>query len=443
VIRSFLWQVILALRGRSFRGEYARFCAIRDPAALRVFVEERLRSLLVHAWEHVPYYRRILEQNGVVRGNEVDLSRFERLPLLTKEIIRREELVSDEHANRKWYANSSGGATGEPVRLIQDHVFWRWATAASFYYYTHSLGMDRDRSRKVILWGTGRRMSDGYPPLRVRVKHWFRNQLPLDCSRMGEPDMARFARVINRRKPAIIRGYARSLYEFCRYLDREQVPIHPPRAVVISGESLHPDESKAIGTVLGAPVYDYYGSRETGALAGTCSRGRWHVLSFHNFMEIVDADGRPVGAGREGRVVVTTLHNYSMPLIRYDLGDRAVQGDGSCPCGSPLPTLRSLTGRLMENLVAEDGALVSGVNLSISFNLLDWVQAFQLLQEGPRRVRVLVVPRAEPVEADMRVVEGHLKRLLGQGVDVVWDWVEEIPKTPTGKRLYVRGPAGP
>ena len=95
-----------------------------------------------------------------------------------------------------------------------------------------------------------------------------------------------------------------------------------------------------------APVSLGYGLNEIGIIAACCPEtGRYHVHDEHCLIEIVDDENRPVAAGEFGRILVTTLTNFAMPLIRYDTGDIAEALDGPCPCGRTLPSFGEVPGR--------------------------------------------------------------------------------------------------
>jgi len=102
-------------------------------------------------------------------------------------------------------------------------------------------------------------------------------------------------------------------------------------------------------------VADAYSCEEVGAIALQCPRhAHYHVQSENLVVEVLDEDGHPCAAGETGRVVLTTLHNFAMPLIRYELGDYAEVGE-PCDCGRGLPVLKRIHGRRRNMIVLPDG----------------------------------------------------------------------------------------
>lgn len=406
---------------------------------LSSFKETCLKSLLVHAYKNVPYYNRILGSIGLIQHDEVDLSKFGSIPILNKKIIREnwEDLNSKDKTKRRWYYNSSGGSTGEPIKLVQDNSYNQWGQATTHYYYYNILGIDLSYTKKIILWGSERDLYQG-TNIYTKFVRWLNNSILLNSFKMTKDDLSRYVRIINSYKPELIRGYAGSLYELCDYVEKTGLQLYNPTFIISSAEMLSDDKRVKIERVFGNKVYDFYGSREISNLAGECKLGLMHTFNFNNYIEVLDSQNRQVKEGEEGRVVVTNLHNYSMPLIRYEIGDLAVLGPTNCPCSIPLPTLKKVTGRIGEHLVTEEGTLIYTGFLTITFNFKEWVRSFQIVQEDYKLVRIFVVLQSEVNIEDIKEINNMIRFLLGQDCKIIWDYVEEIPKTPQGKHLYVR-----
>jgi phenylacetate-CoA ligase len=324
------------------------------------------------------------------------------------------------------------------LRLVQDRAYQKWSAAANYYYYGDMLHVEEPTAKKVILWGSERDLMKGSVGPKCQLINWISNTVFCNSFRMSPADMENYIARINHWKPELVRGYAGALYDLCSYAALNGIAVVRPKAVISSAERLDESMRNCIEEVFGCKVYDFYGSREASTLAGECSHGLLHMFMPNHYIEVVGPDNTPVAEGEEGRILVTTLHNFSMPLIRYEIGDTAVLGPRVCPCGNPLPTLRRLNGRITEHLVKRDGTLVSGAALTLTFNLKDWVKSFQVLQEDYDSVRILVVRRGEPNHVDMAEAEHRFHVLMGDNCRVSWDFVDEIPVTASGKHLYIR-----
>ncbi|MCP4607490.1 MAG: hypothetical protein GY845_02075 [Planctomycetes bacterium] len=161
---------------------------------LASFQESHFKNLLLHAHKNVPNYTKVFDEIGLVRDGNVDLSRFDRIPILTKEIIRKheEELVSNDLATRKWDYVSSGGSTGEPIKFIQDNVYGRYPLGFIRYYYKNIIGIDEHSVRKAVLWGSERELIRRSVGFNVKVTNWLTKTIFLNSFKTTEDDMDRY-----------------------------------------------------------------------------------------------------------------------------------------------------------------------------------------------------------------------------------------------------------
>jgi phenylacetate-CoA ligase len=449
-IKKPILNILSILSRRDWRQPYAEIKSLATEEEMLGFQKERLEKLLSHAYRNVPYYNKIFDECGIVSNDSVNLSRFNEIPILTKDIIKRHQkgLISRDYKTRKWHFTSTGGSTGEPTTFIQDNVYDRWGNAAFYYYYKDILGIDEPSVKKVILWGSGRDSFQGGVGLKAKIFKWLNNTVFLNSFKMTREDMDRYLDIINSYQPHLVRGYASSLYELCRHAERKGVKIHAPQVVISSAETLSDEMREQIERVFGAKVYNFYGSRETNNLAGECREGLMHILTFHNYVEILDDNNQPAKEGGLGRVIATNLHNYSMPFIRCDLGDMAVLGPSRCQCGNPLPTLESVLGRSSEVLFTSGGAPTSpcitpflfypGCTASPSgIKQYQKIKQFQVIQRAKGDILIKIVREADVDEKEFDYVVTNFKEYLGADTRVELRFVDSIPPLPSGKRTYV------
>ena len=157
-------------------------------------------------------------------------------------------------------------------------------------------------------------------------------------------------------------------------------------------------------------------------------------------LEILDEKGRPCPPGVEGNIVVTSLANEAMPLIRYQIGDWGALADGPCGCGRGLQLLKQVTGRLADCFRRSDGTVIPGEYfihfLGVVFNR-GWIGKVQIVQEAYEQFRVKVVPREkEPSREELGELEKTVKLVMGEDSKVGIQFVEDIPSTDSGKYRY-------
>ncbi len=438
MLRNSLLLLVTKLSGRDFRKELRVIESIYDgEVSLKHFVEESLAKLLRHAHDKVRYYRPLLERVGVIRGGEVNLQNFSNLPTLSRFDVQDHlhDLLPNDIDSRRHYVETTGGSMGRPIRMVKDLRSYRWVKASEFFYYDRFIGVNETLSKKVVLWGYARELLEG-PSLRDKIAHYLTNTLYMNVYLLNEDRLRKIVRKINDYKPDILRGFSSFLYVLGRYILENRLEVHSPKAIVSTAEILTSHRRRVIEDAFGVRVYNFYGATETPSIAGECDRGSMHVFSFNNVVEILGRGDIGGGDGL-GRIIVTPLHNYAMPLIRYEVGDMAVPKHGRCSCGSILPALKEVSGRITEFVVRRDGTLLGGEFFDGVFESEKWVRQFHVIQEDYDLLRILVVPR-EGSNIDLDAPERKILSVMGKGCRIKWEIVDEIPKPFSGKHLYIR-----
>lgn len=400
--------------------------------------ERKLTKLLLHAYEKVPYYRQILSAHEVVADGRVRLENFSNLPLLTKDVIREEggALHAADKELRKPYENTSGGSTGEPVTLLQDRRYNAWNIATTLYFNL-ALGKEPGES-EIKFWGSDRDILEGTLTLKDRTLNALYHRKFFNSYRLGEAELDELIALNNRFKPQAYWSYMESAFELADYLRRTGRRFHSPRLVISTIGPLTEDVRELIESQFGCPVYNQYGSREVGAIACQCVRRRGlHTFPWKNYVEIVDDAGRAVEQG-EGRVVVTTLENYSMPLIRYEIGDVAVAGGYECPCGGNSFLLDKVVGRTLGYFKKRDGSKVHSHFIVQALFFRDWIKRFQIVQDRLDHVLIRIELRhgTQAPQAELEDIRAKTKILMGSTCVVDYEFADQIERTASGKYVY-------
>ena len=190
---------------------------------------------------------------------------------------------------------------------------------------------------------------------------------------------------------------------------------------------------------LNAKVFDKYGSREFSGIAYQCAEGRnFHVQDESYVVEIL-IDGRQALPGEVGELVITDLNNFSVPLIRYRIGDLALAVEQApCACGRNHSQIGMISGRTQALVLCQNGVWLPGTFFAHFFQDFQFaIQHFQIIQEvsGAFRINLIPTPRYTPeIESEIR---HGLSRFTGSSTTIEFVQVKEIPMERTGKRTPV------
>jgi phenylacetate-CoA ligase len=436
-MRKALWFALNRMRGHKV-SRYYRVMLRQDEARSggEIELERRLAHLLVHCVRHVPYYAERLI-GGEPAARRDPFASLASLPLLSKDIIRAQfdRLCASDLKARGVYENTSGGSTGEPVRLLQDREYWAQALAVTALFSKWA-GKDIGE-REVRLWGSERDILAGGLGPWARLKNCISNTVVLNAFRMSDARMREYVERINRLQPALVVAYAQSAYELARFAQQSGLSIRPPGAVMTSAGTLYPFMRETIERVFGAPLFNRYGSREVGNIASQCSERRGlHVAPWGVYVEIVDADGRPVPAGAEGEIVVTSLINHAMPLLRYRIGDRGALASYACSCGRPGQVLEKVSGRNVDLFRTADGEQIDGEYFTHLLYFRNWVRRFQVVQTSYARVVYRILGNGPAPRAELEEITLKTRAVMGPRCRIDFDFVDDLPPAASGKWRY-------
>ena len=207
-------------------------------------------------------------------------------------------------------------------------------------------------------------------------------------------------------------------------------------------EQLLDHERALLTEVFGTNPFSKYSSFEVYEIASECeAHNGMHIQAEDMIVEAVDGDGSALPAGTAGRLLVTNLHNYAMPFIRYEIGDLATIDPAPCACGRQLPRLVGIVGRMSELIVTPSGRLVFGADLGLeTFGPLG-VRQFRVEQDEAGNV-VAFLEWHTSVSPDTRIqgetaIRTTLEAAIGEDIPVEVRSVDHIAPHPSGKHLVV------
>jgi phenylacetate-CoA ligase len=441
---SFMYPAYERFTGRRFWSLTQQLLSLqwRSREELQARAEARLQLLLRHAYEHVPYYRQLFQHLGLVPDDVRSSAQFSALPITSKRQLRAHfptQAVADNLPSERRGLAKTSGSSGVPLEFFTD-VGARDVRAASLDFFRSLAGISAADSHIAI---TSPREHPRAQPLQEYLRRLWTGSSSRYFSVL-DVTVAGFCAALDGVSSYYLHGYPSYIARLARELERQGLRFRTfPRVVLTDSETLTPPEAQQITRLFRCPVAVHYESHEFQSMALSCPDNPrvLHVNSESILLEIVTEDGQPAPVGERGRVIITDLHNYVMPFIRYDMGDTAIAG-APCPCGRGLPTLEGLEGRSTEQLRTPQGtSITSGILGEVVFRqrgFLSYVAEYQAVQTTADTVVLKIVPMDCFTHDTAAALLIALKELLGPEMQVALDLVSHIPREANGKRLIIK-----
>ena len=400
------------------------------PEQLEELQNKKLRALIRHAYRNVPYYHRIFKENNLKPNDIKTKEDLVKLPLLTKSIIRKNlpDLLARNIPKSQFMECHSSGSTGEPLKyyISKSSYSWGWAqTFRCWRWANYRLG---DPYVKISL--------NPRKNLMKKLQDRLMNCTYIYASDINENTINDFLNKIKKSKIKIIRGYASSMYVLAKYLENiENLDIELD-AIMTTGDNLFPHYRKAIETQFNCKVFDGYGGEST-PIAFECEEHQgYHLCDENVIVEFLRKD-EYVSPGKLGEIVFTSLDNYAMPFIRYEINDIGVPSDEFCSCGRGLSVMKSIEGRDTDIVVTPDGRFLVVHFFTILFEYIEGVDQFQVIQDTVNKLKIKIVRNNKFRDNDLAYIKNEIKKHTGDGMSIKIEFVDSIPLTRSGKRRFV------
>jgi phenylacetate-CoA ligase len=285
--------------------------------------------------------------------------------------------------------------------------------------------------RCAYLWGMPTGLSR-FQQLKMHMYDRAYNRYMLDCFQMTQQNLGEYAARLKKIKPRYVVSYVNPLVTLARWAIENKVNLEGPSAVLTGAEALSGPQRELISGAFRVPISNTYGCREVMLIAAECQQGSLHCNADHLVLETV-GEGGADSKESAGRVALTDLHNYAMPLIRYLNGDAAARSAATCACGLEFPLLDRIEGRILDAIRTVDGRVLPGEFFPYLLKDFPCIREFQVVQKSLESLELKLVPHGSIPSAQMdRVLEG-IRSKLGREIQIAVNIVEHIPRTPSGK----------
>ena len=375
------------------------------------FRDRRIRKLVRHAYRNVPYYRELFDKHDVRVDQITEARDIARIPI-TRRLDIQAASISDRLARgvnpSKLIVRRTTGSSGQCLELMrtwsEEQVLnlMRWRALRAY-------GLKRSDVIAVPRVPVGKHPRDYQLPRRIADAMGFYRKALIDLTTVDDA-----SRILIEREPEVIMGWPTILADLApRWNALRRPRTKPPKFLISGGEMLSPYARQQITEGFGAPLYDMMGAHEFSLLTWECQSTHHYHFSDETIYAEVIVDGRRAEPGEEGELVVTGLHSFAMPFIRYNIGDLVVQGSSQCECGAPFSTMRSVRGRTGEYFSLPEGRRVHPQDIvRMSFIAATWIRNLQVVQIDQSHLELHVVPVRPPTQEEIERINIAVAKVL-------------------------------
>ncbi len=425
ILRLWIFWIIDFLKGGAVAKHYKEVRLFMDNRLSSIpneKQEQHLQRLLEHATESCAYY------NDLKGNNELNA-----FPVVDKSIIKNNgELFISRGTNLKdTFSVTTSGSTGTPFRTYQDKIKKRRNTADTIYFAGMAGYKLGHHLVYLKIWVESK--------MRKKLEYWIQNVLPVDVLHLNDKQIDSLIREMENGNSTIgILGYASALELICKYLDKWKYPVVNAnvKSIIAISETLNNYTRNSMERYFGVPVVSRYSNLENGIIAqeelNHVGMFLINTASYHVEVLKLDSD-EPAEYGELGRIVITDLFNYAMPMIRYDTGDL-----GALEVPSPGDSRRyfsTVEGRRLDQIYNTNGDLISSYVVYKNMWQYHEIDQYQLIQERARQYTFKINTTQQFTKEEQLVNE--FKSYLGQDADIRIKYVSEIPLLASGKRKKI------
>ena len=403
----------------------------KTPDEISNIQEEKMRNLIGYAFNTTTYYHAKYSQNGLQAAISSGQFDIENIPMLTKADIKAHanEMISNAVDKATIREGHTGGSTGAPVTYYYDNQPLVKMLAALRYFYSWC---GWQPGEKILhFWGAKQDLKAG-KTLKSAIAQYVLAEKRLPAYEYDEAIMEQWYKEFRSYQPIVVQGYASILAAFAKYLRDTNKKVDNLKGVYSTAEVLYPHQRKIIEDVFGCKVYNQYGCREIPGIACECAHGNMHILPDMAYVESQPSD-------QGSRLIVSSLVNRAMPIVRYELGDMGDLKAGVCDCGLPYPMMEMGMCRSNDIIVT-----TSGKNIYPSYfvHLLDKferVERYQFRQVDKGKM-ILYVSKSgvdSATENALQQLDVQVKKDIGNEFSIELKLVDTIPPTKAGKYRFV------
>jgi len=403
-----------------------------SPSELEELQNRKLRAIVKHAYENVPYYRKLFN-SAKLKPEDIRVKEdLVKIPITTKKVLQilpiSERVAKGVDINKCIKCRTSG-STGMSLDVFLNKRELSYRVAMQTRVYGLNL-----MEKKVNILDRTPVPPEGSPATIFKKLKQCLNQLGLwrryYFSLFEEPKelVSKLLQI----KPHVIETQPSTLKLISEFVRENDITGIFPESIFTRAELLNREDRKQIETVLGTKLTDLYGTIEFGIVAWECEKHQgYHINSDIVLVEAIKNNQQVYG--EEGKMVCTDLINYTMPFIRYAVEDIVILSKEKHDCGRNFPLIRLIEGRSNDFITLPSGKIISPILPIIALEKIEGISQYKLVQEDINVFNVQIVKGQNFKETIIEEVKHVLREILGRTTRISVNIVDEIPREKSGK----------
>jgi len=390
--------------------------------------DKKIRFLIKYLYKHNKFYHDLYKNSNIDISKIKTKKDLKKLPIVTKADLQKHTKLFMNKTASRYLQNKrhkglvirrTGGSTGTPMFVSYDSPAWDFSEAI----YARSLfGTGYKPYEKMVL---------SYPFLLPK-RRWFEYiglinkeyiSMNLDISKQLE-------KLSRQKRQVTFYTYPTLLRILSKKLDKPQ----KIKRIISTGEILTEESRRQIESVFRCPVHNHYGSMECNRIAWECvNREGLHMDVDAHCIEFIK-DNAEVNVGERGRMIITNLHNFSFPLVRYDQGDLGIPINDKCSCGRTLPLIKEIQGRDNDFIKLEKDESISPILIDVPLSKIQEILQFKLVQKNINKFDLFIIKNINYNDGVSDNIKRTLKKILkNDNIEINFKFVDEIPRSTGGK----------
>jgi phenylacetate-CoA ligase len=435
--RNFIFPII---GGKNYLRTRSQFYELKknqyiDTKTIKELNFYKLKKLLIHAYYNTEFYNKKFVDYGFYPDKICSFEEIRKIPPLTREDLNKwqNQLISKNYSSNDLHFATTGGSTGVATRFARNNNCLTIKKANEFRFNSFS---GWELGEKILYyWPALSDFSKTDRKLSYREKY-FKKEMLLFSGKLNEKLLHEHFDVLKKFQPQLLRAFPSSLQIFAEFLKNKKIKFGLERGIICVGEPLNNYQRNLFREIFNCGVYNCYASRECGNIACECSEGEGlHVAEDLLYVEIENQIEECYG-----NILLTDLHNYGMPLIRYSIQDFSKFKKKKCKCGISLDLLEIDGARISDYIISPlDNSYISS-SAMIHYLLAEnpSVGKVKIIQNKVDKLDIQIVCSGDEGRIFKEHVEAVVKKIFKEKMKVEFHNVDEIPLLPSGKYQFIK-----